>query len=102
MRHDQRTKEYVQRRTEEGKGKKEIMRCLKRALAREVYRALTTDQQPAIDQPNLKTLRTGKRITLTQAAQALNTWPARISDIEHHRRPLPELSQQYEHWLKTA
>jgi transposase len=43
MRHDQRTKAYVARRTAEGLSKKEIMRCLKRYVTREVYRALMTD-----------------------------------------------------------
>lgn len=35
------TMEYVSRRTTEGKSKREIIRCLKRYVAREVYRALT-------------------------------------------------------------
>jgi transposase len=37
MRRDRRTKEYVARRTQEGKSKREIIRCLKRYVAREVY-----------------------------------------------------------------
>ncbi len=37
---DRRTREYVARRTAEGKSKWEIMRCLKRYIAREVYRVL--------------------------------------------------------------
>jgi transposase len=40
MRRDRRTKEYVARRTQEGKSKREIIRCLKRYVAREVYRVL--------------------------------------------------------------
>jgi transposase len=40
MRRDLRTKEYVARRTAEGKSKREIIRCLKRYVAREVYRVL--------------------------------------------------------------
>jgi len=40
MRRDRRTKEYVARRTQEGKSKREIIRCLKRYVAREVYRLL--------------------------------------------------------------
>jgi transposase len=40
MRHDQRTKEYVARGTAEGKSKREIIRCLKRYIARETYRLL--------------------------------------------------------------
>jgi transposase len=40
MRRDRRTEEYVARRTAEGKSKREIIRCLKRYVAREVYRVL--------------------------------------------------------------
>ena len=40
MRHDERTREYVARRAAEGKSKREIMRCLKRYIAREIYRLL--------------------------------------------------------------
>src|SRR5918996_4499068 len=38
---DERTREYVAKRTAEGKSKREILRCLKRYVAREVYRILT-------------------------------------------------------------
>lgn len=41
------TKDYVARRTAEGKTKREVMRCLKRYVAREVYTALTTSPAPA-------------------------------------------------------
>ncbi|HEY6713119.1 MAG TPA: IS110 family transposase [Rubrobacter sp.] len=40
MRRDRRTQEYFARRTAEGKSKREIIRCLKRYVAREVYRVL--------------------------------------------------------------
>ena len=40
MGQDRRTREYVARRTAEGKSKREILRCLKRYVAREVYRVL--------------------------------------------------------------
>jgi transposase len=42
MRYDERTRAYVQRRTAEGLSKKDIIRCLKRAIARELYRDLTS------------------------------------------------------------
>jgi len=51
---DQRTREYVARRTAEGKSKWEIMRCLKRYIAREVYRVLvppTTPPSPSMTGP---------------------------------------------------
>ncbi|TVR93462.1 MAG: IS110 family transposase [Trueperaceae bacterium] len=41
MRWDQRTRAYVERRTQQGLSKKDIMRCLKRYVAREVYKVLT-------------------------------------------------------------
>lgn len=40
IRIDTATKAYVQRRTAEGKSKKDIIRCLKRYVAREIYRIL--------------------------------------------------------------
>jgi transposase len=40
MRRDRRTQKYVARRTAEGKSKREIIRCLKRYIAREAYRVL--------------------------------------------------------------
>jgi transposase len=40
MRVDERTRRYVARRTAEGKSEQEIMRCLKRYIAREIYRLL--------------------------------------------------------------
>jgi transposase len=42
MSRDKRTRSYVERRTKEGKTKKEIIRCLKRYIAREVYRILAS------------------------------------------------------------
>ena len=42
MRVEERTRAYVVRRTAEGKSRREIMRCLKRYVAREVYRVLTS------------------------------------------------------------
>jgi hypothetical protein len=45
MRYCPRTRAYVERRTKEGLSKPEIMRCLKRYLAREVYHAILADYQ---------------------------------------------------------
>jgi transposase len=39
------TRAYVQRREQEGRSKREAMRCLKRYLARHVYRSLRADLQ---------------------------------------------------------
>jgi transposase len=53
MRYDERTRAYVERRTGEGLSKKEIMRCLKRFVAREVYRALTSKPKEKTTQNDL-------------------------------------------------
>ena len=53
LRYCPRTRAYAQRRAAEGKRKAEILRCLKRYIARETYRTLSADltdlhrQQPA-------------------------------------------------------
>jgi transposase len=44
MRFHQPTIDYVARRTKEGRSKREIIRCLKRFLAREIYRRVMTDR----------------------------------------------------------
>lgn len=99
---DPATKAYAKRRRAEGKSTKEIIRCLKRYIAREIYRLLlnptpvetsnTTDLRPA---------RTAAHISLETVANALNTWPARISELERGIRPNPELEHNYRAWLKT-
>lgn len=45
MAHDERTRSYVARRMSEGKTKKDAIRCLKRYIAREAYRALAQDME---------------------------------------------------------
>ncbi|GGU86558.1 transposase [Lentzea flava] len=53
IRHHQPTRDYVQRRTAEGLSKREIIRCLKRYIAREIYNNLPrpTAQRPPNKQP---------------------------------------------------
>jgi len=41
MTHDPETRAYVEKRRAEGRTDKEIRRCLKRYLARRIYRSLT-------------------------------------------------------------
>jgi transposase len=48
LRWDPRTRAYAQRRTTEGMSKKEIIRCLKRYVAREIYTALLTPRPSSI------------------------------------------------------
>jgi transposase len=54
MRFHQPTIDYVTRRTAEGKTKREIIRCLKRYLAREIYRTLTASTTTTVSAPARK------------------------------------------------
>jgi transposase len=47
MRHHQPTRDYIERRTAEGLTKREIIRCLKRYIAREIYKNLPTNPATA-------------------------------------------------------
>jgi hypothetical protein len=52
MTHDPDTRAYVERRRAEGRTTKEIRRCLKRYLARQLYRALNRlYSEPVLDPP---------------------------------------------------
>jgi hypothetical protein len=42
LRWDGRTQDYLRRRLAEGKTRREIIRCLKRYVAREIYRLIVT------------------------------------------------------------
>ncbi|MFK4299509.1 hypothetical protein ABH924_004692 [Arthrobacter sp. GAS37] len=71
----------VAKRTAEGKSKREIMRCLKRYAAREIYRQIT-NPQAAPNNTNLRQLRTTLGRTITTAARELGQWPSKISLLE--------------------
>ena len=49
MRFHQPTIDYTRRRTTEGLSKRDIIRCLKRFLAREVYQRVMTDHRARLD-----------------------------------------------------
>ena len=94
---DQRTIDYTNRRRAEGKNDREIMRCLKRHIARDVYR-LITDPPPVPHGDDLRRQRTRHKLTIAAAAQALGTHTTRISALErgqYHNRDLAERYQQH-------
>jgi transposase len=68
------TKNYVQRQVAKGHNKMEILRKLKRAIAREVFKLLT--RQIAVpDYADLRPARQAKNITVTAAANHFGIWP---------------------------
>jgi transposase len=78
---DERTRAYAARRREQGKTTKEIVRCLKRAIAREVYHLITNPPQP-INTTELRPLRETADLALAQAAGALKCSISTLSCIE--------------------
>ena len=100
MQNDARTQAYVTKRETEGKNRKEIIRCLKRHIAREIYRLLT-NPPPTPNGARLRTRRQQAGITITQAAQAIGTHTARISELELGRNHNHQLATRYQRWLRT-
>ena len=97
---DARTKTYVSKRRQEGKTTKEIIRCLKRYIAREIYDQLL-HPQPAPTAGELRALRTAKKITLQAAADTLHIWPSTLSRFERGLTRDDQLFQRYSDWLNT-
>ncbi len=97
----QRTREFVARQTAAGRTKKEIIRLLKRAIAREVFRLLTS-QVDVPDIADLRPARQAKNITLTAAANRFGVWPNVISNIERGLRRDDAFADAYRAWLIAA
>ena len=97
MAYDERTKRYVAKRTSEGKSRREAIRCLKRYIAREVYRVLM-DPNPdgaAPEGPELARMRKAMRVTQRQAAEGLGLSAASLGHLEHGRRRSTKLERRY-------
>lgn len=101
MSHDPTTIAYVRRHTDAGRSKKEILRKLKRAISREIYRHLTRPC-PVPQWADLRPARQAKNITLQTVADHFGVWPAHISTIERGRRRDDDLANRYRTWLAAA
>lgn len=107
MRCDERTRRYVERRTSQGKTRREVERILVRYIAREVYRALSRPApQPGPDparpgrEARAERLRLGA--TQAQAAAALGVASARVSELERGALRDEGLLARYREWLSSA
>jgi transposase len=95
---DQPTRDYAERRRAQGKSDREIIRCLKRYIAREIYQLLTDPPQlPA--GADLRQRRLDAKIPLAAVAEQLGTWPTRISELERGLTHNADLVTRYQHWL---
>ena len=101
MAKDPRTRDYIAKRTAEGKSTRDIMRCLKRAVAREVYHLLTHPAAvPRID--DLRPLRLARGLTLQGVSGAMGIWSSRLSRIERGLARDDRFVDLYRLWLQAA
>ena len=94
------TRTYRERRTSEGKTPREIMRCLKRYIAREIFRLLTKPRQ-VFNGDELHQSRNAAGITVTTAAAALETRPILISRLERSIHHNHDLAARHQTWLAS-
>lgn len=97
---DPETKDYRDRRRVQGKSDREIVRCLKRYVAREVF-GLLTNPPTVLHGGDLRAARTTAQVTLQTAADNLGTWPIRLSRLERGLLHDNDLAHRYHHWLAT-
>ncbi|MCV7202764.1 IS110 family transposase [Mycolicibacterium peregrinum] len=101
--HHQPTKDYAQSQLNNGhsKSRMEVLRKLKRAIAREIFKLLT--RQIAVpDYADLRPVRQAKNITVTAAANHFGVWPTVISRIERGLQRDDSFAETYRHWLQIA
>ena len=101
MRSHEPTRDYVARQVANGRTTKEILRFLKRAIAREMFKLLTRVCQ-FDDYSDLRPARQAKNITLTTVAQHFNVGSITISRLERGQHRNDTLATAYRHWLSTA
>jgi transposase len=99
MRHDPRTRAYVTRRHTEGKTRPEIIRCLKRFVAREIYNTITNPPDDLPTGPEIRQQRIQADITLTHLATQLGVAPIRLSRLERGLDHHNNLTYQARTWL---
>lgn len=98
---DPTTKAYAQRRRAEGKTTKEIIRCLKRYIAREVF-GLLTKERYVPDTSDLRPARHAAGLSLQTVADHFNVWPDTISRLERGLRRDDQLEHAYRTWLHLS
>lgn len=103
LRHDPGTRAYVERRRsgERPLTRAEALRCLKRYIAREVYRALMHphDVGERVDRSSLRTAREAAGLTQAQVARVLGVAPSSVSGVETGRNQCRRLAEAYSRWV---
>jgi transposase len=98
MINDEETLAYLARRTAEGKTKRDVTRCLKRHIAREVFFLL---KNPAYEDvgAQLRATRKSAHVSLQTVSDDLGVWPTKISRIERGLQQDDEFVAIYQAWL---
>jgi transposase len=95
------TRIYAARRRAEGKTSREIIRYLKRYVAREIHRLLTDPPDITLTS-DLRPARLATGISLNHAARQLGVAPSRLSELERGTRRPAELETRYRNWLQEV
>lgn len=101
---DPETAEYAERARGRGKSDREVMRCLKRYVAREAYRALMRPHEirRPEDASELVAARRAAKVSQVRAASILGTSEKYISMLERGQRELKPIRRAYEAWVETG
>ena len=101
---DPETAEYAERARGRGKSDREVMRCLKRYVAREAYRALMRPHEirRPEDASELMAARRAAKVSQVRAASILGTSEKYISMLERGQRELKPIRRAYEAWVEAG
>jgi transposase len=102
MQRDPVTRAYVERRTAEGKPKTEIMRCLKRYVAREIYEVLINPPTDLVTGDQIRELRTARGLSLTFVADHLSTTATHLSRLERGLTHDTKRLERIRDWLQQT
>jgi transposase len=97
--HDERTKDYMARRTAEGLSKRDVMRSLKRYIARESFKVLTNPPPPAPNGAEIRRLRTDANLPQRVIAEQFDITIQRLSRIERGLTRDPAMRTRIHAWL---
>lgn len=101
MSHDPRTREFVQAQRAKGRSNSELLRILKRAIAREVFKLLLNPNALA-DVEDLRRIRCEKNLTLRKVVAALGRNQQHVSRIERGIVHDRDYTDRYRTWLHAA
>ena len=101
---DPETAEYAERARGRGKSDREVMRCLRRYVAREAYRALMRPHEirRPEDASELVAARRAAKVSQVRAAFILGTSEKYISMLERGQRELKPIRRAYEAWVEAG